>query len=196
MKKITFFIGLTIILMNFKANGQESRIAIGIKAGVNYSDYFLNKKFKDVSEISGEIGYYGGMFINYELSENYKLHSELLFLLQGKTSTVIYYGFKHKNLEKTIVLPFLIQYHNKKNMYFELGPSFAYVIDNNVTIIQPVNDFQFDDSDYERFDLSVSLGLGYKINDKTAISIRYSLGLIERLDSKSSILNLGLEYKI
>ena len=184
-----------LIITTYSINAQKSK-EFGIKAGISYSDYFLNNKYKDLNEINSEIGYYGGLYFNYELSNNYKLHPELLFLLQGWTSTINQYEFKHKNMEQTILLPFLIQYHNQKNMYFELGPTFGYVINNKNTIIQPVPDFYFNDSDYERFDLSISFGTGYKINEKMGISLRYSLGLIERFDLKSSILNFGIEHKI
>lgn len=211
MKKTAFPIILMLLLINFNVKGQESSTEFGMKAGVNFAKYsgtLVGANYQ------GKLGFYAGGFVNFGISEKFKIQPEVLFALQGSNFLIkdmeIRDGsgdipkvgdFKTRTTETTISIPIVAQYYVADRFYLEAGPQAGIILDSKGKVIKsPTDDPNFNntvDFDHDVFDLGIALGAGYLLNEKIALNFRYFLGLIGRntLDVKSSVLNLGLDYK-
>jgi hypothetical protein len=154
--------------------------------------------------------------VNFEISDDFKIQPELIFAMQGakfvnenieifdpndSSSTLV--DFESNINESTIIIPIVAQYFVSDNFYLEGGPQFGYIINRKENITKdpfanisgtPTEPMDFD---YDKFDLGLTFGIGYKISEKISVNTRYFFGLIERNNTiKSSVFNLGLEYKI
>lgn len=216
MKKITFIIGLTLLTSNIF--GQNTTSEYGLKAGVNYSKYTPNLEFNgiEVVDFNGKFGFFVGGFVNFGFSEILKLQPELLFALQGtNTSQEIELRFepdeapvvgelKSRVTETTISLPIMLQIYPSEKFYFEIGPQLGYIVGRKEKITDdPFTEFgspfgvSEDCSNCDKFDFGAAIGVGYNFTNQLGINARYFVGLIERNNTiKSSVINLGLNYKL
>lgn len=208
-RKLLIIIGI-LLITNLEINAQTE---YGIKAGPNISKYTGDLLFND--EYNYRFGFYVGGFINFNIDEKFKIQSELLFAQQGTDLIIkdieirefpdqppIIGDSKTEIVESTLIIPVLAQFYVKENIYLEAGPQFGYIINRNEEITEsPIDDPGFNnvsDFDYDKFDLGISLGAGYELNDTVTINLRYYFGLIGRdfADYKSSVFNLGIEYRL
>ncbi len=153
--------------------------------------------------------------MNFEISDDFKIQPELIFAVQGSKfvnenlelidtegfSSIV--DFESNINESTIIIPIVAQYFVSENFYLEGGPQFGYIINRKEKITKdPFADISGTptepiDFDYDKFDFGLTFGIGYKFSEKISLNTRYFFGLIERNNTiKSSVFNLGLEYKI
>lgn len=208
-RKLLIIIGI-LLVTNLEINAQNE---YGIKAGPNISKYTGDLLFND--EYNYRFGFYVGGFINFNINEKFKIQSELLFAQQGTDLIIkdieirefpdqppIIGDSKTKIVESTLLIPVLAQFYVNENIYIEAGPQFGYIINRDEEITEsPIDDPSFNnvaDFDYDKFDFGFSLGTGYELNDTVTINLRYYFGLIGRdfADYKSSVFNLGIEYRL
>jgi long-subunit fatty acid transport protein len=207
--KLLIIIGI-LLITNLEIKAQTE---YGIKAGPNISKYTGDLVFND--EYNYRFGFYIGGFTNFIINEKLKIQSELLFAQQGTNLTIkdieiiespdqppIIGNSKTKIVESTLLIPVLAQYYVNENIYLEAGPQFGYIINRDEEITEsPIDDPSFNnvaEFDYDKFDFGFSLGSGYELNDTMTINLRYYFGLIGRdfAEYKSSVFNLGIEYKL
>lgn len=216
MKKITFLAFAIIFSITTNSYTQNSNIGYGIKAGANYS------KFTPDLEVGGRVlaqyqrkpGFYLGSFLNMEISKRLQFQPELLFALQGTNiliegielqggfeSSPTIVDFESRINESTIVVPLVFRYLFTGPFFLEAGPQLGYIINRNekitkVALEQP-NEREERELDYDKFDLGLTVGAGYNLTKDLTLNSRFFLGLIKRNNIiKTSILNLGLEYKL
>lgn len=209
MKKITLLIGLAIMLFHLNANGQETNTGFGVKAGINYSSFIKGNDIPSEFpiEFNGKIGFHIGGFFKLGLTEKLKLKPELLYSMQGAEYEIKlglelqdpndpFFDEKYKVdiKESFILLPIMLDYYFNEKFDIEFGPQFGFVIshkisDNNET-------FNFASDDYDKFEIGLNLGLGYNFSEKYRIGLRYNYGIMERDNLKSSVFQIGLDYKI
>jgi hypothetical protein len=216
MRNTTLLFGFLTFLITLNINGQNSSTEFGIKAGANYAQYTPDFKVggNDFVDYKRKLGFYAGGFINIEIADKIKVQPELIFAIQGTTVlikdvevsdgfTTIVSDYKSNINESTISVPVIFQYLFNDKFYMEGGPQFGYIIDIKEEIKKEPfeqfggNDNQDSDFDLDKFDFGLSFGIGYKISEKIGINSRYFFGLIERNNTiKSSVFNLGIEYKL
>ncbi|NVK51507.1 MAG: PorT family protein [Flavobacteriaceae bacterium] len=217
MRKKTLLFGFLTFLITVNINGQNST-EFGIKAGANYAQYTPDFKVggNDFVDYKRKLGFYVGGFVNIEIADKIKVQPELLFAIQG-TSVLIedvqvtdsdgffttVSDYESNINESTISIPVVVQYLFNDKFYMEGGPQFGYIIDRKEKIKKdPFEEFggiddPNSDFDYDKFDLGLSFGFGYRLTENLGINTRYFFGLIERNNTiKSSVLNLGIEYKL
>jgi len=210
MKKITLIIGLAIMLINLNANGQKSSTDFGVKAGLNYSSFIKGNDIPSEFpiEFNGKIGFHIGGFFKLGLTEKLKLKPELLFSMQGAEYEISlvdieiqdpndpFFVDKYKVdiKESLILLPIMLDYYLNEKFDIEFGPQLGFVISHKTSDNNETFNFEIDDS--EKFEIGLNLGLGYNFSDKYRIGLRYNYGIMERDNRKSSVFQIGLEYKI
>ena len=218
MNKHIFLLVILFLIFNNNAQAQDTDMTIGFKAGANYSSYTPRYIISGIEDVryDRKFGFYLGGFVNFEISNDFRIQPELIFAVQGSkfvnenleiidsdgfNSTFV--DFESNINESTIIIPIVAQYFVNENFYLEGGPQFGYIINRKEEIIKdPFSAFTGTDTepldfDYDKFDFGFTFGIGYKFSEKISINTRYFFGLIERNNTiKSSVFNLGIEYKI
>ena len=99
--------------------------------------------------------------------------------------------------EYNIVIPILLNI-NMNKYFFEIGPHFGYTFRRDISYKDgPINSqLILKNTDSENFEFAGALGFGYKMSELYKINIRYSYGFTEKQNLNSSILYLGLSYKL
>lgn len=219
MGKRNLLLGLLFTVLAFSVNAQDATYKFGLKGGINYAKYTpdITVVGVNVAEFNRKFGFYFGGFTNIKLSKKIKIQPEILFALQG--SEILQEGFELRNSqneapvignfranvnESTIIVPITLQYFFTDDFYVEMGPQIGYIIDRKQTIKENIFDqFEgFNDvsplpSEYDKFDVGMNVGTGYKISNNFGINGRFFFGLIERDDLiKTSVFNLGIEYTL
>lgn len=218
MNKYLFLLTFTLLIFTNESKSQNTDITFGIKAGANYSSYTPRLLVSGIEDVryEGKIGFYLGGFVNFEISNNFRIQPELIFALQGSKflnenievfdpngfiSTLV--DFESNINESTIIIPIIAQYFINENFYLEGGPQLGYIINREEKIIKdPIKEFTGIDTepmdfDYDKFDFGLTFGIGYKFSEKIRVNTRYFFGLLERNNNiKSSVFNLGIEYRL
>jgi hypothetical protein len=216
MRKITIITVLAIFSFSINAHSQSSDIGFGLKTGANYSKFSADSD-SDGSELDfykRKVGFYLGGFLNVDLSNKFQFQPELLFALEGTSferevettdsgfeSNPTVSDFESDINDYSIAAPLVIRYLITETLFLEAGPQLAYVLDRKEKIkkspFEQSGDPQPAEYDYDRFDLGLTLGAGYRISESLTLNGRYIHSLLERENNiKSSIFNLGIEYKL
>ena len=187
---------------------------IGVKGGLNYSsivgDLTDGLKFR----FSG----HGGIFLEIDFSDNFKLQPELLYSSQGfQYSTDLAAiqtngsvgeenDFRTNVQLNYITVPILGKFALNDRIDVQFGPQFGFLL-NQVTKNKDLNQ----DSNIERrssisgdfqLDYGAAVGLGLKLKDNLSISPRFYIGLRNRLNALQGAQNynaaiqLSLNYVI
>ena len=214
MKK-KIFIGLLCILPLILFS-QNKNIDYGVKLGINYSNYIDNIDSNFFTHIpadyKGRIGFHIGAYTNIEINEIISIQPELLISKTGSKATIefkdlqniytnqdalVYQETKGIIDEYNIVIPILLNI-NMNKYFFEIGPHFGYTFRRDISYKDgPINSqLILKNTDSENFEFAGALGFGYKMSELYQINIRYSYGFTEKQNLNSSILYLGLSYKL
>lgn len=185
---------------------QESHI--GVKGGLNYSsivgDLTDGLKFR----FSG----HGGIFIEIDFSDKFKLQPELLYSSQGFQystdldaiqnggSTGEENDFRTNVQLNFITIPILGKFALNDRLDLEFGPQFGFLL-NQVTKIKDLDqninaerrssisgDFQLD--------YGAAVGLGLQLNDSFSVSPRFYVGLRNRLNALQGAQNYNVSIQL
>lgn len=205
MKKNLLLIGIFIILNSLSAQSQKYPIEFGLKAGLNYSDLIIDKRYP--METNPKFGFDIGGFLSIELVGNLKLKPEISFSIQNTEmvylNSIIFQdpndpfldqNFKADIQESLILVPIMLDYYFNQNFDLEIGPQFGFVINQKVS--DNSDDLVLGIGEEDKFEIALNLGLGYNFADNYRIGLRYSYGITERDNINSSVFQLGLSYKL
>lgn len=210
---------IIVILFSISMNAQDSKMKIGIKAGINSSKYTPERYvgITKLADYQGKIGFYIGGFTNIKISKKLKVQLELLYTNQGSRKIIENITLTDQNgnpigneedieyraNESVISLPIVLQYFVNNKFNFEGGIQLGYIINRKEeVVINPFEQFlgnnsQNNNTNYDKLDFGFNLGLGYKVLEKVRIKTKYFFGIIERDNSiKPSVFSLGVEYEI
>jgi len=164
----------------------------GIKAGVNFSDQY--KKISPPGYPVGKeetkplAGFQLGTFLKHKLNQKFSLAAELNFSAIGSKTKYVrtdfivnpdgtisgpttgYYNDKIQELE----LPIFLQY-NIKQFYLGLGPTIGIKISSKTENYQNMS---FNSTNYNLLDFGASSIIGYSVQKKTDLTLKYFYGLI------------------
>ena len=205
MGKNQLTILVLFFIISFSINSQNSDIEFGVKGGLNYSTYTSGLP---VIEFDRALGYYIGGYGNFSINDKFKFQAEILaeshkvdfsinlidVILPETSGESINPNVKGEIKELSISVPLLAQYYFTRKFYLELGPQMGFIIDKEGKIEESSE--SENGNNYDKFDFGLSTGAGFKITEKLGISVRYYFGIIERDDVKSSVVNVGISYKI
>lgn len=212
MKKLLQILAFFLITVVVVQAQEQHNIEFGLKGGLNYATYRTPNAFIDFYK--GKPGFFLGGFASFTISEKFKVQPELLFAMQGARlvikdveirddpTEVPRVGDVKSNInESTIVHPVMVQYHINETVYIEAGPQFGFILSTKEKLItSPTDDPNFNSfvmSNPDTFDLGLAFGAGYRFTKNIGLNMRYFYGLLKRNNAiYSSVLNLGLEYKL
>jgi opacity protein-like surface antigen len=202
---------IALFLLTLNTYGQDNQIEFGIKGGLNYSSFSDNNNDDIPADYKGKIGFHLGGFVEFGISEKISIRPELLYSQQGSNFTInssdlnifspdpiFITSIDGEIKESLLLLPVLVEYKMSEKLSLEFGPQFGYSLNREVEYDN--NPFNFDgflrNEDEEKFELGLSLGLGYSLFDNLGISLRYNYGIIERQNLNTSVFQLGMNYKL
>lgn len=156
----------------------QSNIKLGIKAGLNYSN-FTNIEIKTDAITS----YHAGLILEIGLFDNLAIQPEILYSTVGasynNTITDV------KNELGYISIPLMAKFNLSESLYLEVGPQGSFLLENRDEVY----------SDYNKFDFGVNAGLGVNLTKNLFASARYSLGVTEisrNADAKNAIVQASV----
>lgn len=186
---------------------QETRF--GVKGGLNYSsivgDLTEGLKFR----FSG----HGGIFLEIDFSEKFKLQPELVYSSQGfqfstDLATIENGGTGDDNDFRTnvqlnfITVPILGKFALNDKWDVEFGPQFGFLL-NQVTKFKEVDQEANSTADRRssisgdfQLDYGAAVGLGYKLTDDLSISPRFYIGLRNRLNGLQGAQNYNAAIQV
>lgn len=137
----------TSILISFFTNAQ-SNVDFGIKGGLNLT--FFNVTEADFGSFTDvETSYYGGLFLDFGIDEDFSIQNELLYI-----------GL---NDFKFINAPIYVKYEIANDFYILVGPSLNY----------------FFDFYSNKFKVRADLSTMYNFTKSLDVHLKYTLGFEE-----------------
>jgi hypothetical protein len=205
-KRVVFITALFMFICQI-GTAQETRF--GVKGGLNYSsivgDLTEGLKFR----FSG----HGGIFLEIDFSEKFKLQPELLYSSQGfqfstDLATIENGGTGDDNDFRTnvqlnfITVPILGKFALNDKLDVEFGPQFGFLL-NQVTKFKEVDqeansiaDRRSSISGDFQLDYGAAVGLGIKLSDNLSLSPRFYIGLRNRLNGLQGAQNYNAAMQL
>ncbi|MBV8327401.1 porin family protein [Chryseobacterium sp.] len=194
MKKI--FLGLALVAGTFAFaqktstnTAASSPVRFGLKAGLNISNI-------SNSDTNSKAGFYGGVFANIPVAQDFSVQPEVLYSGMGAKSK---YNSSDKINLDYIAVPVMFQYNALPNLYVEAGPQFGFLVGAKLK----TNSGSLDLKDSTKtFDFGLGLGAGYYFTQNIGVNVRYVAGLTDIAknrvggdSSKNGVFQVGLAYK-
>ncbi|SMO44927.1 Opacity protein [Chryseobacterium rhizoplanae] len=193
MKKI--LLGLALVAGTFTfaqktstSTASSSPVRFGVKAGLNISTI-------SNSDLNSKAGFYGGVFANIPVAQDFSVQPEVLYSgMGGKAKS----NSNVKLNTDYIAVPVMLQYNLIPNLYVEAGPQFGFLISAK----GKANGSSVDVKDnLKTFDFGIGLGAGYYFTQNIGVNLRYTAGLSDVPKnnpgdaSRNGVFQIGLAYK-
>lgn len=168
---------------------------IGIKAGVNFSNYYVH----DVSDQDLKTAYHVGLFFKAPINDRVSIQPEVLFSQKGST---LYYdnAFASGTVDLTvnyIDVPILFRVDLVPGFYISAGPYVSFMVNATVEDVDSDGSTNFeeelDKSDFNEFDWGVAGGFGFEIGSFN-IGARYNYGLVTVGKEQTNLLGQTSRY--
>jgi hypothetical protein len=189
------YITVLLFLMVLVFNASAQHFQLGIKGGVNISNFTGSSNLEGASEKS-LVAYHGGGFLNLGLGKNFSIQPEVLLSSQGAK---IENAGESSNFKVIYInIPVMAKYRFNGGFYIEAGPQVGFKVDENIGE-ENINDFANSN------DVSVAVGLGIHSAMGLGIGARYIAGLSKvsdfdwgttQPDYKNSVIQIGIFYTI
>lgn len=172
----TFFLLISISL-TVTAQHDKKLTPFGLKAGLNRS-VIIGKELDGTATGFVGVELYASFFIDNELNKKWRLENEVLFSFTDD------YHF--------IEIPIRLKYQVYKRILLAVGPKLDFVLSNDDEIY-----------DFNKFGISVEMGVQYELTKRLISEFRYSVGLLPLIndfaldiyDGRRNTLRLGLGYR-
>lgn len=208
MNKTFLLIGL--VLISLTSFGQNKETEFGLKGGLNYSS-FIDSNDEDIpADYNGKIGFHIGGYISLGITEKLSIRPELLYSQQGSNFSI---GGGDLNIfdpndnfvtsidgtikESMILLPIILEYSLSEKFSIGFGPQFGYSLNREIEFDDnPFGGGFLKNDDSENFEIGLGIEFGYSLAENYGVSLRYNYGILERQNLHTSVIQLGMNYKI
>jgi hypothetical protein len=158
----------------------------GLKAGINFAELFGEDA---LPESDRKVGYSFGAYASYKISKSLKIQPEVIWSLQGEDS-------KESGRYKIsyINIPVMLKW-TEGRFYSEFGPQIGLLTINTSKSVP--EDLKLEN--FETFDFSFNIGLGYEIAEDWTLGLRYCQGItniVEDRDLKNSVIYMGVALRL
>ncbi|HZY82003.1 MAG TPA: porin family protein [Cyclobacteriaceae bacterium] len=162
---------------------------VGIKAGLNVSNLYIN----DVNDENARFGFNGGLYGQILSSEAFAIQPELLFSTKG--SQADYGGIINSTVRfnlNYLDLPVLATFKLGPSAEIHVGPYFSYLLSANIDYSGNVGSGteRIDRDQLKSFDYGLSGGLGLNFGPMQ-VGARYNYGLVKIADTNMARNILG-----
>jgi hypothetical protein len=188
-------LGLLLLTTGIVKAQDEAGSKIGIKAGLNLSNYYVH----DVNDQDLKTGFHVGIFLKSPINERVSFCPEILFSQKGST---LYYdnSFAKGTLDLTtnyIDAPLLFRVDLVPGFYITAGPYLSFLVNASVKDANPNGTAKFekelDKTDFNEFDWGMSGGLGFEFGAFN-IGARYNYGFVTVGKERTNILGQTSRY--
>ena len=194
-----------------KSYSKNQPLTFGIKAGGGLNK--ISVKDETYRNLKSKIGFYGGLFVNYSISEKMAVQLDALYQHFGKkinykedTNVKGYWTLSHINIPVTFQFKFIPQ------VYIETGPEVNIPIKSEEVITDKAGYNNIPDKiSFKEYTKGAffgwNFGGGYFITEKFSVNLRYSMGITspynekedhngkkDRAKFRTGNLQLGLSY--
>lgn len=186
MKKI--ILAAAALLMTTGAFAQMN-FDWGVKGGLTLGN------FTKIDDTKMKPSIYLGAFAEFPINEYLSIQPEVIYSRQGFNYKVD--GDRVNARFNYLNVPILAKIYVLENLSLDLGPQFGILLNAK----QKYDGGTEDIDDAKNFDISVPIGLSYKINGMFDVSARYILGLTEVVKwgdnekAKNSVIQIGVGYR-
>jgi hypothetical protein len=111
-----------------------------------------------------------GFYAQKPVSTTLQLRSELNYAIKGYRYKDILSGRTETVNYQYLTLPLLVEYRATKSFLFQAGPELAWLLKHNYA--KPPSAYAV-----EKFDIGAAIGLGWQLNNRFTIDVRYTYGL-------------------
>jgi hypothetical protein len=181
MKKLIL---VALLLISGIGTMQAQLLAIGVKGGVNFSNYTGSVENVDFNTVTG---YHAGLVLELKLFGIVGLQPEFLYSTQGSDISTATEDFKNELGYFSIPVMFKL-YLLPNRFSLDFGPQASFLVSEKD---------DFDIVDTNTFDVAAAGGLTFKFKNGIFLSGRYVAGLTEPIketDVKNSSAQFSLGY--
>lgn len=184
MKKTLLIIGFLIFTIN--AIKAQNKVNFGVKGGIN----FTNMTTQNSGDKSGKTGIHIGLLAEFQLNDKVSIQPEILYSTQGAKTLIFVLLYPTSDVFQSnianykfnyIQIPVLAKIYLIKNLSLEIGPSFNFIVKNELV----TNTFVITDVG-NHFEFGGVLGASYKINKTIFLNSRYLRGFSNALNKENS----------
>ena len=155
----------------------------GIKGGLNIA-YQMGGKWEAL--YYSRQGIHLGIFMEIPISAKVGFQPELMYSMQGMGER---WGDGLTTKLDYIDLPLMFKFYvGKDRLSIDVGPEFGYMISAKISGHGRTVDV-YDEDDWNKFDVSIGLGLSYKLNDNFDLSFRSNAGMTNVMKDVGTIRN-------
>jgi len=208
MYKTFLLIGL--ILISLTSFGQTKENEFGLKGGLNYSSFIDNNDKDITADYNGKIGFHIGGYIALGITEKLSIRPELLYSQQGSNFSIdggdLNIFDPNNNFvtsidgtikESMILLPIILEYSLSEKFNIGIGPQFGYSLNREIEFDDnPFGGGFLKNDDSENFDIGLDIEFGYSLAENYVVYLRYNYGILERQNLHTSVIQLGINYRI
>ncbi|WP_347921863.1 porin family protein [Pontimicrobium sp. SW4] len=181
MKKLC----IAVVAIFFAGSLNAQSLKFGVKSGINVATINGGEL-----NVDSRIGFHIGVVSEIEINNKFSIQPELMYSSQGAEEDIVQVKLDY------LLLPLLAKYHIVNGFSIEVGPQFAFLVNDEIELDND-NQSVFD-TDSENFDLSASFGLGYQLKSSLFFQVRYNLGIIpvvENPDVTNGVFQLSAGYQ-
>ncbi len=185
----------TMIFSTAFLNAQEY-VYFGAKGGVNFST-FSGDGFSDFEgDAKARTAYHLGLLAEVPVSDRFSIQPEVLYSAQGYDITDIEGMDDLEYRLDYVTVPLLAKVYLVDGFSLEAGPQAGFLVNSEIS--NGDSDFDLDDENFKKVDLSLGLGAAIKLSN-FFIYGRYNAGMTEISDNdgddaKNSVIQAGVGF--
>lgn len=169
MKKV-FFITAAVALMAINSYGQDagSKIQLGLKAGLNYSNIYDSKS--ENYDAKGKAGFAGGAFLAIPIGRFLGVQPEVMYSQKGykQSGSVLGSNYDFTRTSHYLDVPLLLSIKPTSVLTVQVGPQFSYLMRQktvlNTGLGTVVNENEFDNDNIRKNTLGAVVGLDFNFD--------------------------------
>lgn len=158
----------------------------GLKAGINYAELWGEDALPASDR---KVGYSFGVYGAYKIAKDWKVQPEVIWSLQGADSQESgRYKISYINI------PVMFKWKSDR-FYTEVGPQLGVLTISTAKSVP--DELRLDN--FETFDFSVNVGIGYEIFEDWSIGMRYIHGvtnIVRGRDLRNSVIYFGIAHRL
>lgn len=174
LKVFTLSVFIAACLMVIPAKAQMDEAGVGIKAGVNFSNLYIN----DIDDENIGVGFQVGIVGKIPFTEVLALQPEFLYTQKGATAVLDAVDQEIAFNLNYLQLPILFNFNAGDVFNIHAGPYFAYLLNANINYDGTVDGISdLNEDNFNRFDTGLSFGFEVGISN-LSLGARYDYGLL------------------
>lgn len=168
MKKLCFLILAVVLTVGAKA---QTDITIGPKGGFNLTN------ISNVNDSRNKLSFHVGGFAEFRFTELFALQPELIYSRQGLRMKKDDAGWKSRYRVNYLNIPVMAKFYVYDGLSVDVGPQFGVALNGKVKAKNDGTTVKRKIDDLNHFDMSLGLGVSYKLDMGFVVSARYNFGL-------------------